>query len=119
MTLQFTDLQRDTLAALADTFCAAVPAPVGPDGHSSDPDGFFARTASDLGVPAAAEQYLLAMVPPAQLGGLMQLLGRSETLYDRVRHLDRRMYIEAIDVPASSHPVLSQLDRLKTALGGF
>lgn len=50
---------------------------------------------------------------PAELGGL---LGRSERLYERVRHLDRRMYIEdeAVEAP---HPVLSQLDRLKSAFG--
>jgi hypothetical protein len=35
-----------------------------------------------------------------------------------VRHLDRRMYVEGADTEAP-HPVLSQLDRLKTALGGF
>jgi len=50
--------------------------------------------------------------------GLLVLLDRSERLYERVRHLDRRMYVEAPDEPAPS-PVLSQLDRLKTALGGF
>jgi regulator of CtrA degradation len=49
--------------------------------------------------------------------GLLSLLGRSERLYDRVRHLDRRMYLEVED--AAPHPVLSQIDRLKTALGGF
>jgi regulator of CtrA degradation len=49
--------------------------------------------------------------------GLVSLLERSERLYERVRHLDRRMYVEAED--AAPHPVLSQLDRLKTALGGF
>lgn len=49
--------------------------------------------------------------------GLLSLLERSERLYDRVRHLDRRMYVEADDV--APHPVLSQIDRLKTALGGF
>jgi regulator of CtrA degradation len=49
--------------------------------------------------------------------GLLSLLERSERLYERVRHLDRRMYVEAED--AAPHPVLSQLDRLKTALGGF
>src|SRR4051794_5682619 len=73
--LQFSDLQRATLAALADTFCAAVPAP---DGH--DPDGFYSRTASDLGVPAAAEEYLLAMVPEVQLTGLLQLLDTMASL---------------------------------------
>jgi len=50
--------------------------------------------------------------------GLLVLLDRSERLYERVRHLDRRMYVEGPDEPAPS-PVLSQLDRLKTALGGF
>lgn len=49
--------------------------------------------------------------------GLLSLLDRSERLYERVRHLDRRMYVEVED--AAPHPVLSQLDRLKTALGGF
>ena len=51
--------------------------------------------------------------------GLMALLDRSERLYERVRHLDRRMYVEGVDAPAAPSPVLSQMDRLKTALGGF
>jgi regulator of CtrA degradation len=48
---------------------------------------------------------------------LMGLLDRSERLYERVRHLDRRMYVEnaADEAP---HPVLAQHDRLKTAFGG-
>jgi len=50
--------------------------------------------------------------------GLMLLLDRSERLYERVRHLDRRMYVEG-PVDQAPHPVLSQLDRLKTALGAF
>jgi regulator of CtrA degradation len=49
--------------------------------------------------------------------GLMMLLDRSERLYERVRHLDRRMYVEAED--AAPHPVLSQIDRLKSAIGAF
>jgi regulator of CtrA degradation len=49
--------------------------------------------------------------------GLTSLLERSARLYERVRHLDRRMYVELED--SAPHPVLSQLDRLKTALGGF
>lgn len=47
--------------------------------------------------------------------GLLGLLERSERLYDRVRHLDRRMYVEVEE--ATPHPVLSQLDRLKSAFG--
>jgi regulator of CtrA degradation len=47
---------------------------------------------------------------------LVGLVIRAERLFDRVRHLDRRMYVEA---PAEEepHPVLSQLDRLKRAFG--
>ena len=48
---------------------------------------------------------------------LTVLLGRSERLYERVRHLDRRMYVEN-DADEAPHPVLSQHDRLKTAFGG-
>ena len=47
---------------------------------------------------------------------LLALLDRSERLYERVRHLDRRMYVEdtTIEVP---NPVLSQFDRLQAAFG--
>ncbi|MET0271385.1 MAG: DUF1465 family protein [Phenylobacterium sp.] len=51
-------------------------------------------------------------------GVLLTLLDRSERLYERVRHLDKRMYVEGAKTEAP-HPVLSQFDRLKTALGGF
>ncbi|THD59484.1 DUF1465 family protein [Phenylobacterium sp.] len=51
---------------------------------------------------------------PAELN---TLLDRSERLYERVRHLDRRMYIEGA-ADEGPHPVLSQHDRLKTAFGG-
>jgi regulator of CtrA degradation len=44
------------------------------------------------------------------------LLDRSERLYERVRHLDRRMYVEG-ETDAAPHPVLSQHDRLKNAFG--
>jgi regulator of CtrA degradation len=47
---------------------------------------------------------------------LLELVDRAERLYDRVRHLDRRMYVEG-PVEAAPHPVLSQLDRLKQAFG--
>jgi len=47
---------------------------------------------------------------------LLQLVDRAERLYDRVRHLDRRMYVES-PAEAAPHPVLSQLDRLKQAFG--
>lgn len=47
---------------------------------------------------------------------LVALVDRAERLYDRVRHLDRRMYVEDAVLEAP-HPVLSQLDRLKQAFG--
>jgi len=51
-------------------------------------------------------------LPPA----LAQLLTRSERLYERVMHLDRRMYIEAPEDEAP-HPVLSQYEKLQAAFG--
>lgn len=47
---------------------------------------------------------------------LLELADRAERLYDRVRHLDRRMYVEG-PLEAAPHPVLSQFDRLKQAFG--
>lgn len=47
---------------------------------------------------------------------LLALVARAERLYERVRRLDRRMYV---DGPAAeeSNPVQSQFDRLKQAFG--
>ena len=48
---------------------------------------------------------------------LAELVGRSERLFERVRHLDSRMYAPPLgDEP--QHPVLSQIERLKDAFGG-
>ena len=74
---------------------------------------------------ACEERYRLGGEEVSRAGGegaeglpseLVALLDRSERLYERVRHLDRRMYVEneADDAP---HPVLSQQDRLKNAFG--
>lgn len=49
--------------------------------------------------------------------GLIELLDRSARLYERVRHLDRRMYIEAAREAAPTSPVLAQFDRLRDAFG--
>jgi regulator of CtrA degradation len=46
---------------------------------------------------------------------LADLVDRSERLFERVRHLDSRMY--ASTQPDAAHPVLSQLERLKDAFG--
>jgi regulator of CtrA degradation len=63
--------------------------------------------------PASAKDPLMAELP----SGLLDLVSRSERLFERVAHLDRRMYVEAVDDDAA-HPVLSQHDRLREAFGG-
>jgi regulator of CtrA degradation len=49
-------------------------------------------------------------------GGLIGLAERAERLYERVAHLDRRMYLEA---PGETvpNPVLSQFEMLRSAFG--
>ena len=74
---------------------------------------------------ACEDRYRLAVehTPPAEdddvIGlppALAQLLTRSERLYDRVMHLDKRMYVEAPEDEAP-HPVLSQYEKLQAAFG--
>jgi regulator of CtrA degradation len=65
------------------------------------------------GSPQLPEDPLLAALP----NGLMDLVRRSERLYDRVGHLDRVMYLEAPKAQAHNS-VLSQYDRLRDAFGG-
>jgi choline dehydrogenase-like flavoprotein len=61
------DTHRDVLTAVCDTVVPAIE-------RDPDPDGFFARRASDVGVPAAAED-LIATMPDEQREGLKELLG--------------------------------------------
>ena len=49
-------------------------------------------------------------------GGLLALLDRSARLYERVLHLDKRMY-RTERVEEADHPVLSQYDKLNAAFG--
>ncbi|MBC7669299.1 DUF1465 family protein [Caulobacter sp. DWR2-3-1b2] len=48
--------------------------------------------------------------------GLVNLLQRSERLYERVRHLDKRMYVEAA-LEEAPRPVQAHFDRLTAAFG--
>ncbi|MDR3509275.1 MAG: DUF1465 family protein [Caulobacteraceae bacterium] len=48
--------------------------------------------------------------------GLADLLDRSERLYDRVMHLDRRMYLDG-EAGIQPHAVLSQQMKLQAAFG--
>jgi regulator of CtrA degradation len=51
---------------------------------------------------------------PAALIGLVE---RTRKLYDRVLHLDNRMYCEEM-VQDASHPIFAQMDRVRAAFGG-
>ena len=67
-----------------------------------------------LGAEAEAERSATAEPLP---GPLAELLARSERLFERVRHLDLRMYADGVIETAPPHPVLAQMERLKDAFG--
>jgi choline dehydrogenase-like flavoprotein len=60
------EIQRETLRRLCDTFVPQVE-------RSPDPEGFWNRAASDIKVPEAAEETLAAL-PEEQLDGFRELL---------------------------------------------
>jgi regulator of CtrA degradation len=62
---------------------------------------------ADAAIGAASEL-------PAALIGLVE---RTRKLYDRVLHLDNRMYCEEM-APAAAHPIFTQMDRVRAAFGG-
>src|SRR5947209_2302409 len=62
-----TEAHQQILAAVCDTVVPSLE-------RSHDPDGFFARQASDLGVPAVMAA-LIETMPAEQRDGLTQLLG--------------------------------------------
>ena len=66
------------------------------------------RLNEDRGAADSAED-----LPP----GLTLLVDRAERLYERVRHLDRRMYVESAQSEEPANAVRSSLDRLKSAFG--
>jgi choline dehydrogenase-like flavoprotein len=61
-----TDVQRQTLRELCDTIVPSI-------AHEPDPNGFWARSATDVGTDEAILQ-ALDMMPPDQKAGLQQLL---------------------------------------------
>ncbi|HEY3187615.1 MAG TPA: GMC family oxidoreductase N-terminal domain-containing protein, partial [Solirubrobacteraceae bacterium] len=67
---ELTDAQRQVLTAVCDTVVPAI-------AREPDPDGFFARRASDVGVPQVLET-TLAEMPDDQRGGFLQLLDAVE-----------------------------------------
>ena len=60
------DVRRDVMRAICDTVCPSLE-------RADDPDGFWARSASDVGAPEALAE-ALAGLPPQQREGLEQLL---------------------------------------------
>ena len=61
------DLQQAVLTAVCDTVVPSLP-------RDRDPDGLWARKASDLGVDAGAAQLISEIPDPELQGGLLQLL---------------------------------------------
>src|SRR5215210_4601032 len=61
------EVQRAVLQAVCDTAVPAIE-------REDDPDGFWARTASDVGTPEALEQVIEETMPDEQREGLGQLL---------------------------------------------
>ncbi len=73
--------------------------------------------AEDLIVDVVAETPEVRDDPAPPLPvGLLGLLTRSQRLYERVSHLDTRMYLET-SLAEDANPVMSQLDRLRAAFG--
>jgi choline dehydrogenase-like flavoprotein len=66
VTVVLSEIQRDTLQKVCDTFAPSLE-------EVDDPHGFWARAASDIGVPDAIEQ-MLAEAPEEQVEGLRQML---------------------------------------------
>ncbi|MEA2399370.1 MAG: hypothetical protein QOK25_2926 [Thermoleophilaceae bacterium] len=67
MTIQLDDSQRATLRAFCETIVPRVE-------RDPDPHGFWARTATDVGVDAGAAELILGIPDEVIRGGLMQLL---------------------------------------------
>jgi regulator of CtrA degradation len=63
--------------------------------------------------PTGAGDETVSLLPR----GLTDLSSRSEQLYERVKHLESRMYIDGPQTP-EPHPVLSQQERLAAEFGG-
>ena len=75
------------------------------------------HSACEPGYRLASEALASGASPSGQLPiGLIDLLDRSERLYDRVMHLDKRMYLE-IDTDERPNPVMSQFQKLQAAFG--
>ncbi len=86
---ELTDAHRATLRAICDTVVAPIE-------REPDPDGYWARKASDVGADVALAD-LLSQLPPEQLEGLTQLLDAlSEQGFGAASQLSREQILRNI-----------------------
>ncbi|EGF91136.1 hypothetical protein ABI_25500 [Asticcacaulis biprosthecium C19] len=64
--------------------------------------------------PLAADAFAAQQALPS---GLLHLLDRSNRLYDRISHMDKRMFVDAEAQEVVVNPVISQFQRLQSAFG--
>ncbi len=55
---------------------------------------------------------------PALPDGLLNLLERSNRLYDRISHMDKRMFVDAEAEEEKVNPVMNHMQMLQNAFGG-
>ena len=65
-------------------------------------------------LPLSAEAMERQAILP---GGLLSLLDRSNRLYDRISHMDRRMFVDGEAEEARANPVMNQMQMLHQAFG--
>ena len=88
---QLTDAHRSTLRALCDTVVPSLE-------RDPDPDGFYARRASDVGADAGLAQ-LVEALPPEQLAGMAELLdGLAEQGFEQASQLSREQILRNISL---------------------
>ena len=77
-------------------------------------------------VEACDDKYRLsALAKPTQIPipdslphGLLGLLDRANRLYERIAHMDKRMFLDATSESSEPNPVLSQMELLRNVFGG-
>ena len=89
--LALSDSHRATLRAICDTAVASIP-------REPDPDGFWARKASDVGTDAALAD-LIAALPEPQLAGTIELLeALAEQGFESASQLSREQILRNISL---------------------
>src|SRR4051794_13917085 len=91
MPMPLTDDQRATLRAVCDTVVPSIE-------RTPDPNGFWARKATDIGVDQAFEQ-MLEQMPPENQAGIAQLLdGLAEQHFAEHTQLSREQLLKNISL---------------------